>query len=76
MLSRGRYLQVWEIRPTDKIKGDDGKDILTFEKSFKHKYEKDEILSIYPRTTDNLAANFTIEKGSYIRFTYSWKKDK
>ena len=58
---------------TDK---DDGKDILTYGETFEYKYDNVEILCIYPVTRANLAANFTIGKGSCIIFTYSWKKDK
>ena len=71
-----RGVQFRSIPLTDKIKGDDGKDILTFEETFEYKYENDEILCIYPITGGRAAANLTVEKDSYIRFTYSWKKDK
>ena len=57
-----------EIQFTDK--DDDGKYIRTFEDTIKDEYEKDKILCIFP-VTGGQASNFTIEKGSYIRFSYS-----
>ena len=52
---------------------DDGKNVRTYEKTIKNEYENDAI-SIYYLYPDpgGQASNFTIEKGSYIRFAYSW----
>ena len=64
---------VWSaIRGVPFTDKDDGKNIRIFEDIIEHYYEKDEILTIYPVTRDNLTAKFTIEKGSYIRFSYFW----